>query len=96
MMVMDYFGFLSWIYGKMDQKRKIWAIAGVLRSGEETPRSGEGTPHRGEAEREVGQASSSSRLSHCSQHRNVVFLFRFVFSLLRRLVYWTNEDSISV
>ena len=47
----------------MDQKRKIWAIVRVLRSGEETPRSGEGprngegprsgegSPHRSKAER---------------------------------------------
>ena len=66
MMVMDYFGFLSWISGKMDQKRKIWAIEGVLRNGEEIPHNGEeiphnskGTPRRGEAEREAGQASGS-------------------------------------
>ena len=49
---------LGWIFGKMDQKRKIWAIAGVLRSDEETPRSGEGprigegSPRRNKAERE--------------------------------------------
>ena len=54
------------------------------------------TPCHGEAEREVGQASSSPRRSHCSQHGNVVFLFRFIFPLFRRLVYWTNKDPISV
>ena len=44
--------FFGWIFGKMDQKRKIRAIAGVLRSDEETPHSGEGSPHHSEAERE--------------------------------------------
>ena len=37
----------DWNSRKMDQKRKIQAIVGGLRSGEETPRSGEG-PHSGE------------------------------------------------
>ena len=42
----------------------------------------------------VGPASGSPWRSHCSQHGNVVFLFRFVFPLFRRLVHWTNEDPI--
>ena len=42
----------------------------------------------------VGPTSGSLRRS--SQHGNVVFLFRFVFLLFRRLVYWTNKDPISV
>ena len=42
----------GWIYGIMDQKRKIWAIAGVIRRGKETPRSGEGSPRRSKVERE--------------------------------------------
>ena len=33
---------------------------------------------------------------HCSQHKIFGVLFHFVFSLLRGLVYWTNEDLISV
>ena len=52
MMFMDYVRFLSWISGKMDQMRKIWAIAGVFCSGEETPSNGKGSPRRNEAERE--------------------------------------------
>ena len=44
----------------------------------------------------VGSTLSSPQRSHCSQHGNVVFLFRFVFPLFRRLVYWTNKDPISV
>ena len=44
----------------------------------------------------VGPASGSPQQSHCSKHGNVVFLFRFVFPLFRRLVYWTNKDPISV
>ena len=45
------FEVFGWIYGKIDQKRKIWAITGVLRS-DEGPRSGEGSPCHSEAERE--------------------------------------------
>ena len=49
----------------MDQKRKIWAIAGVLHIDQETPRSSEGTSRRGEAEREAGQASGSPSKGLC-------------------------------
>ena len=92
----------------MTKKRKFWAIEGVLRSGEETPRCGEGPckakvlaavkdPHVAARPRgKVCPASGSPRRSHYSQHGNVVFLFRFVFPLFRRLVYWTNKDPISV
>ena len=45
------FEVFGWIFGKIDQKRKIWAITEVLRSGE-GPRSGEGSPCHSEAERE--------------------------------------------
>ena len=41
-------------------------------------------------------SSGSPRRSHCSLHGNVVFLFRFVFPLFQRLIYWTNKDPISV
>ena len=55
----------------MDQKRKIWAITGVLRSGEETPRSGEGpcssegSPRNNEVEREgwPGLGFAASKLT---------------------------------
>ena len=40
----------------------------------------------------VGPASGSPQRSHYSMHGNVMFLFRFVFSLFQRLVHWTNED----
>ena len=43
-----------------------------------------------------GPTSGSLRRSRCSQHGNVVFLFRFVFLLFQRLVYWTNKDPIRV
>ena len=46
--------------------------------------------------RRIFPSSGSPRRSPCSQHGNVVFLFRFVFPLFRRLVYWTNKDPISV
>ena len=82
--------------GKMTKNSKFWAMSRVLRNGEETPRNGEGSPHHSEAKGKVGPALGSPWRSHCSQHGNVVFLFRFVFPLFRRLVYWTNKDPISV
>ena len=106
-MFVDDFGLLSWIYGKMDKKRKIWAIAGVLRSGEETPRSGEGpcsgegSPSRSEAEREgwpsLGFSTAKlfvvAKLLFITQNLCVLFI---IFLLLQGLVYLTNEDPISV
>ena len=38
MMFLDYFGVCVWIYRKMDEISKIWAISGVLRRGVGIPR----------------------------------------------------------
>ena len=62
----------GWISGKMDQKRKFWAIAGSFGAAKNPyivarPRG------------KVGPASGSSRRSHCSQHGNVVFCFVLFF-----------------
>ena len=55
MMLLDYFGVFVWIYGKIDEIRKIWAISGVLRHDvgiptqqcRSMPRHGMSTPWRG-------------------------------------------------
>ena len=102
MMLLDYFGVFNWIYGKRDEISKIKANFKVLLRGIGIPRSsvdprqGMAFPRRGVAEREVWTALGTLRRSYCSQHRNCCVLFCFVFPLLRGLVYWTNEDPISV
>ena len=47
---------------------------------------------KGPSQRRRDPSPHQRRRSHCSQHGHVVFLFRFVFPLFRKLVYWTNED----
>ena len=109
MMLLDYFGVFGWIYGKMDEISKIWAISGVLRRGVGIPRSsigprqGVACPRGDVAEREVWTASgtpqhssATQRRNYCSQHGNFRVLFCFAIPLFRGLVYWTNEDPISV
>ena len=46
----------------------------------------------------VGPASGSGspRRSYCSQHEKCCVLFCSAISLFQGLVYWTNEDPISV
>ena len=66
------------------------------------PRQGVACPHRGMAEREawtsLRYATACLRRSVATVHNMeiFVFLFCFVFPLLQGLVYWTNEDPISV
>ena len=43
-----------------------------------------------------GPASGSPRRSHCSPHEKGYVLVFFLFPLLQGLVYWKNEDPISV
>ena len=50
MMLLDYFGVFGWIFGKMDEIIKIWAISGVLRRGVGIPHNSVG-PRQGVAER---------------------------------------------
>ena len=80
------FFFFGWFSRKMDQNRKIWANAGVLRSGEETPRNGEGSPHsqRGREERLARSRVRQLRRSEATVQsmKNVAFWFCFVISLL--------------
>ena len=76
-------------------KSAILGSFGVLCRGIGTPCSSEG-PHHGVAEWEASQASGTPRRSHYLQHGNVCVLFRFTIPLFQGLVYWTNEDLISV
>ena len=80
----------------MDQKRQIWAIAGVLCSGKETPGSGEGSPRRSEAEREGWPGLGFAAEKPLVTVWNCCVFVSFCFPLLRGLVYWINEDPISV
>ena len=50
------------------------------------------------AERGLGEALEGLRHDVATVHNMEIFgvLFCFVFPLLRGLVYWTNEDPISV
>ena len=80
----------------MIKNSKFWAMSRVLRRGEETPCSGEGPPRRSEAEKEDFPILGFAAAKPLFTAWNVVFLFRFVFPLFRRLVYWTNKDPISV
>ena len=92
---MFYCVLVSWISGKWTKREKSGQLLGVLRRGEGTPRRSEEL-HCGMPERRIFPPSGSQRQSHYSQHGNAVFLFRFVFLLFRKLVYWTNEDPLSV
>ena len=76
MMLLDYFGVFSWIYGKMDEINKIWVISRVLRRGIGIPRNCVGPcqdvacPCQGMAERGLGQASGTP------QHNSATLLRR--------------------
>ena len=72
-----------------------------------SPRQGVACPLHGAAKREVGQASGMPRRSKATPKRSSatpwlstvhrhVFLSCFSIPLFRGLVYWTNEDPISV
>ena len=70
MMFMDYFGFLRWIFGKMDQmSKKSGQAVGVLHCSVETHTAMKahakacGMPRRRMAEWEAGQVSGSPRRS---------------------------------
>ena len=86
------FGLIS---GKRDKIYKIRANFGVLLRGVGIPRSSVG-PRRGVAKREVWKASGTPRRSYCSQRVDFCVLFCFAIPLFGGLVYWTNEDPISV
>ena len=89
---------VNWIVRKRVENGKIWDFRGSFvvakrpLAATKRPLAATKDPHAAARLRgKVGPASG-----YCSQHRNVVFLFRFVFPLFRRLVYWTSKDSISV
>ena len=103
-MLLDYFGFLVGFLEKGTKSANL-EIFEVLRRGVGIPRSSVG-PHRGTAERRLRQASGTLRCSKATPqqrprpwrstvHRHV-FLLCFAIPLFRGLVYWTNEDPISV
>ena len=62
MMLLDYFGIFGWIFGKMDEISKIWAISGVLRCdvgipcNNTSPRQGVACPRHGVTESEVSDS----------------------------------------
>ena len=92
----------GWISRKIEEIRKIWAKSGVLRRGEGTPHRSEGPrhdvacPRRGVTKRKnlaiLGFAVAKLLFT---THKFMCFVC-FVFLLLRGLIYWTNEDPISV
>ena len=82
----------SWIYGKIEEIRKIWAMSRVLRQDVGTPRRSEGplhdvaSPRHSVAELEPGQASGTPgvaelRRSLATVHsmENVMFCFVLLF-----------------
>ena len=102
------FGF-GWISGKNGRNQQIWVIFRVLRRNVGIPcnsvgqRQGVACARHGMAEREVWTTSgtprrskATPRRSYCSQHGNFGVLFFFAIPLFQRLVYYTNEDPISV
>ena len=76
----------------------------------EGPRQGVACPHWGGAERRIWPASGSPQHRNTTPQRssatprrstvhsmaNFDALFRFAIPLFRGLVYWTNEDPVSV
>ena len=103
-MLLDYFGFLVEFLEKGTKLANL-EIFEILRSDVGIPRSSVG-PRRGRAERRLRQASGTLRCSTatpqkrprpwCSTIHRHVFLLCFAIPLFRGLVYWTNEDPISV
>ena len=78
-------------------------IEGLHRCSSVGPRQGVACPRRDLAEKRLEQASGTPRHSRATPRRSTIHnmeifgvLFCFVFPLLRGLVYWTNEDPISV
>ena len=98
----DYFGVFSWISGKMDEFSKSRKFRGpTLRRKDPTqqrrsmPRRGMSTPLR---DQEGGLDKPRVRRGVATVHsmENFCVLFCFAIPLFRGLVYWTNDDPISV
>ena len=93
---------------KKGRNQQIWANFGVLRRDIGIPHNSVG-PRQGVVERRLRQALGTPRRSKATSRRRSTsqrstvhtmeffgVLFCFVFPLLRVLVYWTDEEPISV
>ena len=67
-------------------KKEVWTASGTPRRSKSMPRQ-RPMPQR---------RSATPQLSYCSHCVDFCVLFCFAILLFRGLVYWTNEDPISV
>ena len=104
MMLLDYFGVFGRIFGKRDGISKSRQFRGPTLRRRSTPMHGMSTPWCGceggldkpQVRRGVAKLCRGEGLRRSVALFTDVFLSCFDIPLFRGLVYWTNEDPISV